>query len=89
MRRIKNILIVTDPRAGRPWAAENGQKLKASLALRGWKEREILEFLAETDEIFNARKIARPNDAQHVYACENGRQYVVYSSGLCVQIMES
>ena len=88
MRRIKNILIVTDPLTGRPWAAENGHKPKASLALRGWKEREILEFLAETDEIFNARKIARLNDEQHVYACENGRRDVVYGSGLCVQILE-
>lgn len=88
MRRIKNILIITDPRAGLPWAAENGHKLKTRLALRGWSENEILEFLADTDQIFKACKIARLNDAQHVYACENGRQYVVYSSGLCVQITE-
>lgn len=88
MRRNKNILIVTGPRIVGPWAFENCNALAQSLIKRGWSWNEIMEFLEGSDEIFEARKIARLNYAQHVYKCENGREYLVYSSGLCVQITE-
>ena len=88
MRRNKNILIVTDPRIVGPWAFENRKALAQSLIKRGWSGDEISEFLKGSEGIFEARKIAKLSDIESLYSCEDGCEYLVFISGLCVQITE-
>ena len=88
MRRNKNILIVTDPRIIGPWAFESMGALEKSLISRGWSDDEISEFLEGSEEIFEARKIAKLSDIESLYSCEDGSEYLVFISGLCVQITE-
>ena len=86
MRRNKSLIIVTDQRIGRPLAFEDMADLRRTCISRRWSENEVVDFLENSAEIFQARKVAAVGRFGSRYSCSDGKEFFVYRSGFVCEL---